>query len=221
MLGNAEVVQALVKLKSYLDYGMFQPIQIGNLTVPNRIKYAATEDNFNTHDGFVTDADVEYMALERYLEELAAALESGTRDAFRDRYGHLDMLLLDDVHVAEPAEAAIARVVDENVELAALPLGGLDEVRDLVRLCDVRRHGEAADLCRDRLGQAGLQGQDIGKPEAGKILLVATFPGQRCQKFRFVPPQAGGVVIVRQTDSQGSTPGTGAQHCYFWTRAQD
>ena len=28
MLGNAEVVQALVKLKSYLDYGMFQPVQI-------------------------------------------------------------------------------------------------------------------------------------------------------------------------------------------------
>jgi alanine-synthesizing transaminase len=28
LLGNKEVVQALVKLKSYLDYGMFQPIQI-------------------------------------------------------------------------------------------------------------------------------------------------------------------------------------------------
>ena len=28
LLGNAEVVQALVKLKSYLDYGTFQPIQI-------------------------------------------------------------------------------------------------------------------------------------------------------------------------------------------------
>lgn len=40
---------------------LFKPIQIGNLTVPNRIKYAATEDNFNTHDGFVTDADIAYM----------------------------------------------------------------------------------------------------------------------------------------------------------------
>jgi alanine-synthesizing transaminase len=28
LLGNASVVQALVKLKSYLDYGMFQPVQI-------------------------------------------------------------------------------------------------------------------------------------------------------------------------------------------------
>lgn len=41
---------------------LFKPIQIGNLIVPNRIKYAATEDNLNRHDGFVTDADVAYMA---------------------------------------------------------------------------------------------------------------------------------------------------------------
>jgi 2,4-dienoyl-CoA reductase (NADPH2) len=40
---------------------LFKPIQVGNLTVPNRIVYAATEDNFNSHDGFVTDADVAYM----------------------------------------------------------------------------------------------------------------------------------------------------------------
>ncbi len=40
---------------------LFQPIQLGGLTIPNRIKYAATEDNFNDHQGFVTDADVAYM----------------------------------------------------------------------------------------------------------------------------------------------------------------
>ncbi len=40
---------------------LFKPIQIGNLTVPNRIKYAATEDNLNDHNGFITDADVAYM----------------------------------------------------------------------------------------------------------------------------------------------------------------
>ncbi len=41
---------------------LFKPIDIGNLTIPNRIKYAATEDNFNTYDGFITDADVAYMS---------------------------------------------------------------------------------------------------------------------------------------------------------------
>ena len=40
---------------------LFKPIQLGNLIVPNRIVYAATEDNLNTHDGFVTDADVAYI----------------------------------------------------------------------------------------------------------------------------------------------------------------
>jgi alanine-synthesizing transaminase len=35
MVGNAEVVQALVKLKSYLDYGAFQPIQIAATVTMN------------------------------------------------------------------------------------------------------------------------------------------------------------------------------------------
>jgi len=40
---------------------LFKPIEIGNLTVPNRIKYAATEENLNDHNGFITDSGVEYM----------------------------------------------------------------------------------------------------------------------------------------------------------------
>jgi alanine-synthesizing transaminase len=35
LLGNAEVVQALTKLKSYLDYGSFQPIQIAAIVAMN------------------------------------------------------------------------------------------------------------------------------------------------------------------------------------------
>lgn len=40
---------------------LFQPIQIGNLIIPNRIKYAVTEENLNSYDGFITDADVAYI----------------------------------------------------------------------------------------------------------------------------------------------------------------
>lgn len=40
---------------------LFKPIQVGNLMVPNRIKYAATEDNLNAHDGFVTESGIAYM----------------------------------------------------------------------------------------------------------------------------------------------------------------
>jgi alanine-synthesizing transaminase len=35
MVGNAEIVQALTKLKSYLDYGTFQPIQIAAIVTMN------------------------------------------------------------------------------------------------------------------------------------------------------------------------------------------
>jgi alanine-synthesizing transaminase len=35
MLGNAEVVGALARLKSYLDYGTFQPIQIASIVAMN------------------------------------------------------------------------------------------------------------------------------------------------------------------------------------------
>ncbi len=35
LLGNAEVVAALAKLKSYLDYGTFQPIQIASIVAMN------------------------------------------------------------------------------------------------------------------------------------------------------------------------------------------
>ena len=37
LVGNAEIVQALKKLKSYLDYGTFQPIQIAATVVLNEI----------------------------------------------------------------------------------------------------------------------------------------------------------------------------------------
>jgi len=40
---------------------LFKPVQIGNILVPNRIKYAATEENLNGLDGFITDSGVAYM----------------------------------------------------------------------------------------------------------------------------------------------------------------
>src|SRR5512136_2985583 len=50
------------KYPGYKKYpNLFKPIQLGNLIIPNRIKYAATEDNLNDKDGFVTDVDVAYI----------------------------------------------------------------------------------------------------------------------------------------------------------------
>jgi len=50
------------KYPGYKKYPhLFKPVKIRELEIPNRIKYAATEDNLNTHDGYVTDADVAYI----------------------------------------------------------------------------------------------------------------------------------------------------------------
>jgi 2,4-dienoyl-CoA reductase (NADPH2) len=40
---------------------IFSPGKIGRLITKNRIKYAATESNFNTQDGFVTDREIAYI----------------------------------------------------------------------------------------------------------------------------------------------------------------
>jgi alanine-synthesizing transaminase len=49
LVGNSEVVGALAKLKSYLDYGTFQPIQI------------AAAEALATGDGFVAEVNKTYM----------------------------------------------------------------------------------------------------------------------------------------------------------------
>ena len=62
------------------------------------------------------DRQVEYMALEGYLEELTAALETGNRDAFREKYGDLDILLLDDVQFLtgqNEAQEMLLRTLDQ------------------------------------------------------------------------------------------------------------
>lgn len=59
---------------------------------------------------------IEYEALESYLEGLETALEGGKRDDFKDRYGELDVLLLDDVQflTGQPeAQEMLLRTLDQ------------------------------------------------------------------------------------------------------------
>lgn len=59
---GAEVKWDYTKYPGYKKYPhLFKPIEIGKLTIPNRIKYAATEENLNGKDGFVTDAGMAYL----------------------------------------------------------------------------------------------------------------------------------------------------------------
>ncbi len=60
--------------------------------------------------------DVEYMALEKYLEELIDALEAGDTGGFRDRDNDLAILLLDDVQFLTGQHAAqemLLRTLDD------------------------------------------------------------------------------------------------------------
>jgi len=62
------------------------------------------------------EARVVYMALEEYLKDLEHALEAGERDAFKDRYGELEILLLDDVQflTGQPeAQEMLLRTLDQ------------------------------------------------------------------------------------------------------------
>jgi alanine-synthesizing transaminase len=43
LVGNAEIVAALTKLKSYLDYGAFQPIQIASIVAMNEAPHYPEE----------------------------------------------------------------------------------------------------------------------------------------------------------------------------------
>ncbi len=59
---------------------------------------------------------IHYMTLEGYLQELTAALETGNRDGFRDRYGGLDILLLDDAQFLagqNEAQEMLLRTLDQ------------------------------------------------------------------------------------------------------------
>jgi chromosomal replication initiator protein len=59
---------------------------------------------------------IHYMTLEGYLQELTSALEAGDRDGFKDRYGGLDILLLDDVQflaAQNEAQDMLLRTLDQ------------------------------------------------------------------------------------------------------------
>ncbi len=61
-MGNAEIVAALGQLKSYLDYGTFQPIQIASIIA------------LNEHDHYISEVVGHYRERrDALIEGLAAA----------------------------------------------------------------------------------------------------------------------------------------------------
>lgn len=100
---------------------LFEPIKIGNVEIPNRMKYAATEDNFNARDGSVTDRGFHYI---RERAESGAGLVT-VQGVFMDP-GHLDRgyvgqaALYDDEFI--PGVKRWADVINENGAIANIQL---------------------------------------------------------------------------------------------------
>ncbi len=104
LAGNAEVVGALAKLKSYLDYGTFQPIQI------------AAAEALATGDGFVAEVSRTYMkrrdALVDGLGDIGWKVEKPAGTMFvwaevpgpYDHMGSLDF----SIHLLEHAGVAVS-----------------------------------------------------------------------------------------------------------------
>ncbi len=104
LVGNAEVVGALARLKSYLDYGTFQPIQI------------AAAEALATGDGFVAEVNRTYMkrrdALVDGLADIGWKVErpAGTMFVWAEVPGpYDDMGSLDfSIHLLEHAGVAVS-----------------------------------------------------------------------------------------------------------------
>jgi len=104
LVGNAEVVGALARLKSYLDYGTFQPIQI------------AAAEALATGDGFVAEVNRTYMkrrdALVDGLADIGWKVEkpAGTMFVWAEVPGpYDDMGSLDfSIHLLEHAGVALS-----------------------------------------------------------------------------------------------------------------
>lgn len=110
---------------------IFSPGRIGALTVKNRIKYAATETNFNTSDGFVTDREVAYMEAQAKGGAGIVTTQGAYTDLKGEGKGFRGMMSIAEDRFI-PGLSRIARVIQENGALSCLQIlhcgreGGVD-----------------------------------------------------------------------------------------------
>ena len=100
---------------------IFQTGQLGKLEVKNRIKYAATETNFNHRDGFVSDREVNYM------EDIAkggpgiVTAQGAYTDSASAGKGYVGMMAIyDDKFI--PGLGRIAKAIKKHDSVAILQL---------------------------------------------------------------------------------------------------
>ncbi len=110
---------------------IFSPGRIGTLSTKNRIKYAATETNFNTQDGFVTEREIAYMEAQARGGAAIVTTQGAYPDAKGEGKGFRGtMSIAHDRFI--PGLARLAEAIKGNGALAALQIlhcgreGGVD-----------------------------------------------------------------------------------------------
>ncbi|MCX5806270.1 MAG: FAD-dependent oxidoreductase [Proteobacteria bacterium] len=110
---------------------IFSTGRIGSLTIKNRIKYAATETNFNYGDGYVTDKEVAYMEAQAKGGAGIVTTQGAYPDSKGEGKGFKGMMSIDDNRFI-PGLAKIARVIKDNGALSCIQIlhcgreGGVD-----------------------------------------------------------------------------------------------
>jgi 2,4-dienoyl-CoA reductase (NADPH2) len=110
---------------------IFSPGRIGSLTTKNRIKYAATETNFNYGDGYVSDREVAYMEAQAKGGAGIVTTQGAYPDAKGEGKGFKGMMSIDDDRFI-PGLARIAKAIKDNGALSCIQIlhcgreGGVD-----------------------------------------------------------------------------------------------
>lgn len=100
---------------------IFASGQIGGLTIKNRVKYAATETNFNTADGYVTDREVAYMEAQARGGAGIVTTQGAYPDPKGEGKGFRGMMAIyDDKFI--PGLARIADVIRKNGALSCIQI---------------------------------------------------------------------------------------------------
>jgi len=110
---------------------IFSPGRIGSLMIKNRIKYAATETNFNYGDGYVTDREVAYMEAQARGGAGIVTTQGAYPDSKGEGKGFKGMMgISDDCFI--PGLARIAKAIKDNGALSCIQIlhcgreGGVD-----------------------------------------------------------------------------------------------
>ena len=100
---------------------IFSPITIGNVEVKNRIKYASTETNFNSNDGFVSDKEIAYMEAQAKGGAGIVTTQGAYTDPKGEGQGYVGMMgIWDDKFI--PGLKKIADVIKDNGAVSMLQL---------------------------------------------------------------------------------------------------